>query len=74
MSKSNERTITIDNVTYNTSDLSKNAMNLVTNLHVTDQQISRLNQQLAISQTARTAYARALAEELPKTEPSTADK
>ncbi len=39
-----------------------------TKLRVTDQEIARLQQQLAIYQTARTAYARALQQELPKRE------
>jgi len=36
------------------------------NLRVTDAEIEKLKQQLAIYQTARTAYARALSAELPK--------
>ncbi|MDR5899555.1 DUF6447 family protein [Halomonas vilamensis] len=58
--------VTIDGAEYNLSDLSENARNQVMNLRVTDQEISRLQQQLAITQTARKAYANALAEELPK--------
>lgn len=60
------QTITIDGTEYNAADLSDNAKAQVTNLRVTDQEIARLQQQLAIYQTARTAYARALSEELPK--------
>jgi len=60
------QTVTINGTEYNLNDLSENARHQVTNLHVTDQEIARLQQQLAICQTARTAYARALAEELPK--------
>ncbi len=66
MPKAKEQTITINDVAYKESELSENAKNQVLNLRVTDQEISRLNQQLAIAQTARAAYARALAEELPK--------
>ncbi|PKG54775.1 DUF6447 family protein [Halomonas sp. MES3-P3E] len=62
----NEQTITIDGQSYNTTELSENAQNQVLNLRVTDQEIARLKQQLAIYQTARVAYARALSEELPK--------
>ena len=58
--------ITIDGVEYNVNDLSNNAKAQVTNLRVTDAEIEKLKQQLAIYQTARTAYARALSEELPK--------
>ncbi len=72
MLKAKEKTITINDVVYNVSDLSENAKNQVTNLHITDQEIGRLNQQLAIAQTARAAYAKALATELPKSENTTA--
>jgi glycerate kinase len=61
-------TITIDGSEYNVNDLSESAQNQVVNLRVTDQEIEKLKQQLAIYQTARTAYARALSEELPKKE------
>ncbi|WP_087720922.1 DUF6447 family protein [Salinicola salarius] len=60
------QTLTIDGTEYNLADLSENARAQVTNLRVTDQEIARLQQQLAIAQTARTAYARALSAELPK--------
>ena len=62
------QTLTIDGTEYNLAELSENARNQVLNLRVTDQEIAKLKQQLAIYQTARTAYARALAEELPKAE------
>ncbi len=62
------QTVTIDGTDYNLADLSENARSQVTNLRVTDQEIARLQQQLAIYQTARTAYARALQQELPKAE------
>ena len=68
MPKAEEKTITINDVVYKASDLTEAAKSQITNLHVTDQEIARLNQQLAIAQTARAAYARALAEELPKKE------
>ena len=58
--------INIDGAEYKLSDLSDNAKNQIMNLRVTDQEISRLQQLVAIAQTARTAYAKALAEELPK--------
>ena len=66
MAKDKEQTVTIDGSEYNVADLSENARNQVFNLRVTDQEIQRLNQQLAIAQTARTAYARALKAELPE--------
>lgn len=66
--KQNPQTMTIDGTGYNLADLSENARHQVMNLRVTDQEITRLQQQLAIYQTARTAYARALSEELPTEE------
>ncbi|MFC2992560.1 hypothetical protein [Halomonas tibetensis] len=61
---SQAQTVTIDGTEYQLDQLSERARNQVVNLRVTDQEISRLNQQLAIAQTARTAYAQALKEEL----------
>lgn len=60
------QTITINGNEYDMAELSDNARHQVTNLQVTDQEIEKLKRQLAIYQTARTAYARALSEELPK--------
>ncbi|HBP40835.1 MAG: DUF6447 family protein [Vreelandella alkaliphila] len=61
-----QKTITIDNREYGVNDLSESARNQVVNLRVTDEEIRRLQHQLAIAQTARTAYANALKAELPK--------
>lgn len=61
-----QQMITIDGSGYNVADLSDNARAQVANLRVTDAEIERLKQQLAIYQTARTTYARALSDELPK--------
>lgn len=66
--KVHKNQITIDGIEYNLEELSESAQSQVTNLRVTDQEIARLQQQLAIYQTARTAYARALSDELPKQE------
>lgn len=66
MADEQNQTLTIDGTEYNAADLSENARAQVVNLRVTDQEIERLQRQLAIHQTARTAYARALSEELPK--------
>ncbi|MGE6512547.1 DUF6447 family protein [Vreelandella aquamarina] len=63
-----KNTITIDGTEYNVADLSDNAKQQVANLRVTDAEIEKLKQQLAIYQTARTAYARTLSEELPQKE------
>lgn len=61
-----EQTITIDNKNYAVESLSEAAKGQLTNLRVVDQEISRLQQQQAIAQTARNAYAKALQAELPK--------
>ncbi len=66
MTTSKEKTITIDGVEYKVSDLNDNAKNQIVNLRVTDQEIASLNQKLAIAQTARIAYANALAAEVAK--------
>ncbi len=60
------RMISIDGQSYELNSLSETARNQLMNLQVTDQEISRLKQQLAIAQTARTAYANALKAELPE--------
>lgn len=66
MTKGKPKTVTIDGREYNVADLSDTARKQLVNLSVTDQEIQRLNQQIAIAQTARTAYANALKKELPE--------
>jgi hypothetical protein len=58
--------ITIDDKDYDTDKFSDEAKTQLTNLQVCDQEIQRLQIQLAIAQTARMAYAKALGEALPK--------
>lgn len=58
--------IAIDGDNYNLDDLSEAAQQQIANLQFADQEITRLNNQKAITQTARQAYARALSEVLPK--------
>ena len=60
------KTITINDKEYNLDDLSDNAKAQLGSLQLTDQEIIRLQQQLAIAKTARNAYAQALNAELPK--------
>ena len=60
------KTITINEKGYVLDDLSDAAKAQLVNLQVTDQEISRLQQQQNIAQTARNAYAQALNAELPK--------
>jgi hypothetical protein len=57
-------TIKIDGKDYDTDKLSAQARAQLTSLQVTDAEIQRLQIQLAIAQTARSAYAKALQDEL----------
>lgn len=65
MAEEQTQTVTIDGTDYDFDKLSEKARTQLMNVRVTDQEISRLQQQLAIYQTARKAYAQALASELP---------
>ena len=58
--------ITIDNKEYDPNSLSTEAKQQLEMLVATDNKIRELQRDLAISQTARNAYARALGELLPK--------
>lgn len=60
------KTLTIDGKEYDLDKLSEEARNQVVNLRVTDQEIARVKQQLAIYQTARSTYAQALKKALPE--------
>ena len=60
------KTITIDDKEYVLDDLSEAARAQLTSLQITDQEISRLQRQQNIAQTARNAYAQALNAELPE--------
>ncbi len=62
-------TIKIDDKEYKFSDLSEDARSQLLSLQATDAKISELQRDMAIAQTARMAYARALNELLPQ--PST---
>ncbi|MGO2132610.1 MAG: DUF6447 family protein [Halomonas sp.] len=62
--KKDERTVTIDGQEYKLDNLSEKAKKQLVNLRITDEEIQRLNHQLAIAQTARSAYANALKEEI----------
>lgn len=63
---SQEQKISIDGKEYALNELSDAAKNQLVSLKAADGEIARLQTQLAIAQTARNAYARALAEQLPK--------
>lgn len=58
--------ITIDGKEYDTEQLTENAKNQLGSLQACDQKIRQLQVDLAIAQTARSAYALALKGELPE--------
>lgn len=58
--------ITIDGKEFALENLSDEAKNQLMSLQVCDQKLQSLQQELAIMQTARNAYANALKELLPK--------
>jgi hypothetical protein len=58
--------VTIDDKDYLIEDLSDDAKNQLSSMNVVDQKITSLQQEIAIMQTARNAYARALTSALPQ--------
>lgn len=60
--------ITIDNTEYALEDLSDAAKAQLTNIQLTDRKIADLQQEIAMLQTARNAYAKALSSDLPQAE------
>lgn len=58
--------ITIDDKNYEFDSLPEEAKAQINMLLATDQKLAELQRDLAIAQTARAAYARALTEALPK--------
>ncbi|MFP4155650.1 MAG: hypothetical protein ACLFSG_08150 [Halothiobacillaceae bacterium] len=60
----NDQNITIDGKEYALADLSDEAKTQIANIRATEEEILRLQRQLAIAQTARATYARALGEAL----------
>ena len=60
--------MTIDGQEYDTEDFSEEAKAQLLSLQLVDGKIADLNNEIAIMQTARNAYAKALTELLPKTE------
>lgn len=65
----NSQTIDIDGKSYEIDSLTDEAKSQLGNIRAVDAELKRLDQQKAIAQTARNAYARALQEELAKVEP-----
>jgi len=66
MAKKTEPTLTVNEKTYKVADLSEDARKQMVNVRAVDAEIRRLQAQLAIAQTARNAYQRALLQTLPK--------
>ena len=57
--------ITIDNIEYEADNLSDQAKQQLQMIQIADQEVVRLNAQLAMIQTARAAYINALKQVLP---------
>jgi len=66
MAKKEEPTLTHNDKSYKVSELSEDARKQLINVQATEAEIRRLQVQLAIAQTARSAYEQALVELLPK--------
>lgn len=64
----NDQIVTIDGIDYKAADLSDNAKQQMMNMKVTDEEIQRLERQLAIARTARVAYGQALLDAMPNPE------
>lgn len=62
--------ITVDDVEYKLDDLSDNAKIQLANIQFVDAQLQQLNNEWAVSDTARIGYTNALKTELTKTESS----
>lgn len=65
-----EQKITIDDVEYNLDDLSDKAKEQLANIQFVNAQLQQLNNELAVSDTARIGYTNALKSELAKIEGS----
>ena len=59
-----KKTITVDNVEYDLDDLSTFAKEQIESLIFVDERIQELNNELAVADTARLGYARALKAEI----------
>jgi hypothetical protein len=66
MAKKNNQKITIEDVEYDMNKLSDNAKSHVQNIQFVDSRLQQLHNELAISDTARIGYTRALKNELQK--------
>ena len=66
----NAKKITIDDVEYNLDDLSDDAKAQLLNLQFVETQLQQLNNEWAVSDTARIGYTNALKAEIAKLETS----
>lgn len=66
----NTKKVTIDDVEYNLDKLSDNAKAQIANMQFVDAQLQQLNNEWAVSDTARIGYTNALKAELEKIEVS----
>ncbi len=62
-------TITINNQTYPLDSLSEAAQQQLANIQTVDAELTKLQQQIAIYQTARNAYVQALVSEVEQNKP-----
>jgi hypothetical protein len=65
--------ITVDGIEYNTEDLSDNGKAQLASLQFLEVQMAKLNNEIAVYQTARNAYVAALKAALATTAPAAAD-
>lgn len=61
--------ITVDNIEYNTEDLSDNGKAQLASLQFLEAQMNKLKSEIAVYQTARAAYVIALKSELDSVDP-----
>jgi len=60
--------ITIDDIDYHTEDLSENGQAQLASLQFLEGQMQKISQEIAVYQTAQSAYAQALKVEIAKAE------
>ena len=65
--------ITVGGIEYNTEDLSDNGKAQLASLQFLEVQMAKLNNEIAVYQTARNAYVAALKAELAKAQPAKAE-
>lgn len=66
MAEKDEQKITIDGVEYKLDELSDDAKNQLANIQFVDAQLQQLNNEWAVSDTARIGYTNSLKAELAK--------